>query len=490
MNIAPDRDGVIRRIPLLMSYRGRIYPGLALSTFMQAIDTGKIVVEDSLSDINIKLADTRIPVDNKGRLLIRYYKKNTFKYISAIDILKNQYDAGMIKGRPVFIGTTSAGLADTHTTPLNTLFPGVEIHATILQNLLQKDFLSRPLWAGSVEFLLALCAGIFSSVLLAREKFWKHSLLIAVVIVILWCGGLYFALKQSLCISPVSSITLLIMNMVFLSLIRYRLTEKRGLQNIKAIERINSELNVAKNIQMGFLPSDDQPVFNQKEFEISADLIPARQVGGDLYEFFFIDDDHLCFAIGDVSGKGVPASLFMVITKILIKNSTVPDVTPGEIITKVNQSLSRENSGTMFVTLIIGVLNIHTGQIKYSNGGHNPPVLIRQDEIVECRHKIKNPIVGFSPDIKYNEHSIDLKADDTLLLYTDGITEAMNEKELFFTSERLIEICRKHAMAPVRDIVSGVIGAVETFSANAPQSDDIAVLGIRYRGNQVKDWES
>ena len=487
VNIAPDRDGVIRRIPLLMSYQGRIYPGLALSFFMQVVGTGQLFVEESLSNIKVKLGDTQVPVDEKGLLLIRYYGKNKFRYISAIDILDNTYDETLIKGRPVFIGTTSAGLTDNHTTPIDTLFPGVEIHATVLQNLLQKDFLSRPLWAGSAEFIIALFAGIFSSVILSRKNFWKNFSLLAAVIVVLWSGCLYSALKINLYFSPVSPICLIALNMFFLSLIRYRITEKRDARNIKAIEQIENELNVARNIQLGFLPSDNSNVSGYEEFDIFADLIPARQVGGDLYDFFFIDDDHLCFTVGDVSDKGVPAALFMVITKVLIKNSSAPGISPVEMIKKVNRSLCIDNPGAMFVTLIIGVLNIHTGQIKYSNGGHNPPILLRQGDVIECSNEKYDPIIGFSADIEYRELSIDLKANDTLLLYTDGITEAENENNVFFSIKRLIKTCSELSHAPVRDIVSGVIGAVKSFSANVPQSDDIAMLGIRYRGNQKNE---
>lgn len=484
VNVAPDNDGVIRRIPLLMKYKNKIYPSLALSVFMQTIGTRQLLVEASSSSIKIKLKDTAIPVDKKGNLLIKFLgERKTFEYISAADILNNRFDKSDIKDRIVFVGASSAGLMDIHTTPLDTLFPGVEVHASVLQNILQKDFLERPLWATGAELFITLCAGIISSVLLSRKKIWINFSLMGVGVVIFWYGCVYFAQKQGLYFSPVSPITLLIINTFILYLIRFRMTEKREFQHIRELDRMDSELNIARNIQMGFLPSDNLSFSDRKEFEIFADLIPARKVGGDLYDYFFIDDDHLCFALGDVSDKGVPASLFMAITITLIKHSSAAGISPSEMLKKVNESLSLDNPNVMFVTLIIGILNIRTGKIRYSNGGHNPPVIIRQDEIIESRDEINDPIVGFSPDIDYKEISIDLKYNDTILLYTDGITEAMNVNEELFSKERLLKECQKLMQEPVQGIVSGVIKKVKEFSEKVPQTDDIAVLGIRYCGN-------
>ncbi len=246
-------------------------------------------------------------------------------------------------------------------------------------------------------------------------------------------------------------------------------------------ERIVSELNVAQTIQMGILPMTFPPFPNHTSFDLYAYLKPAKSVGGDLYDYFFIDDDHLCFTVGDVSDKGVPAALFMMITRTLIKTLSSREVMPAEVMTRINDILSQDNPRSMFVTLIIGMLNIKTGHLRYSNGGHNLPILLQPNQTASYQSGISGPLVGAMEKMTYTDLELILKPGDALFLYTDGVTEAMDEQNRLFSDERLLEEVSRLSEQPVSSIIGGVQQAVEDHTARAEvQSDDITMLVIRY----------
>ncbi|MFZ2198100.1 MAG: cache domain-containing protein [Thermodesulfovibrionales bacterium] len=255
-----------------------------------------------------------------------------------------------------------------------------------------------------------------------------------------------------------------------------------------AKERIEGELSAAREIQMSMLPKIFPAFPHRTEFDIHAIIEPAKEVGGDFYDFFFIDDHHFCFVIGDVSGKGVPASLFMVITKTLHKASAAPDVNPGLMLTRVNSELSQNNDNSMFVTMFCGILNTTTGEVCYANGGHNPPLLI-SGHSGEVSYLSPEPglMVGAFEGITYKSGRFLLVPGDIIFLYTDGVTEAMNVEESFFSSERLKDVLSSMKKDnSVRVIVSDVMGEVISFAGGAPQSDDITIMSLEFRGNGTR----
>jgi len=249
-------------------------------------------------------------------------------------------------------------------------------------------------------------------------------------------------------------------------------------------ERIEGELNIAKEIQLGILPKVFPPFPDQKEIDIFASIEPAKEIGGDLYDFYYVGDDKFCFTIGDVSDKGVPAALMMVITKTLIKSAASKHSSPADIMMEVNNAIEDDNPRTMFVTLFIGILDIKTGRVTYSNGGHNPPVLIKNDGSTEYLKKISGPVVGAVGNIQYKELFIDLEKGDAVFLYTDGVTEAMNLDKQFYSDKRLIEKITKNASASAEDIVTDIKSDIKRFVGKASQYDDIAMLMIKYNGSK------
>ncbi|MBW1842138.1 MAG: SpoIIE family protein phosphatase [Deltaproteobacteria bacterium] len=247
-----------------------------------------------------------------------------------------------------------------------------------------------------------------------------------------------------------------------------------------AKERIESELRIAREIQMDLLPNVFPAFPDRDEFDIYAAIEPAKQVGGDLYDFFFIDDNRLFFVIGDVSDKGVPAALFMARAKAVIRATAKNLDSPNEILDVVNKELNINNDSMMFVTIFCGMLAIDTGAVFYTNAGHNPPLLVRPDKTPEFLDKTGDTALGFEPDLTFKKAEIILQPGDAIFMYTDGVTEAFNEKDEEFSEKRLKTEVTLHSGESIENLVMFVMERVHLFSGDAPQSDDITLLGLKY----------
>lgn len=251
-----------------------------------------------------------------------------------------------------------------------------------------------------------------------------------------------------------------------------------------AKERIESELAIARDIQMSILPKLFPPIPNRDEFDLRALIVPAREVGGDFYDFFPIDEDRLCFLIADVSGKGVPAALFMAVTKTLIKSTARDRHGPAEILTQVNAELAADNANNMFVTVFCGVLDVRTGDLEYANAGHNPPVLIGADgQSPQLLKGTPQLLLGIMEGVVYRSSSLCLTRGERLLLYTDGVTEAMNVHDELYSEARLLDTLASAPRQDLANLIENLLAHVQVFAGAAPQSDDITLLAIEYRGH-------
>ena len=264
---------------------------------------------------------------------------------------------------------------------------------------------------------------------------------------------------------------------------------KEYIENLKvttaAKERIESELSIASEIQRGILPNIFPPFPDRSDFNLFATLKPAREVGGDLYDFFMLDEEHLCFSVGDVSGKGVPAALFMTITQTLVKTRAGLD--PAAALARVNNDLARDNPSLMFVTLFLGILNLATGELSYCNAGHNPPYRLRPGKAagaVEALPTTDGIALGVMADYDFAGAKVRLEPGDTLFIFTDGVTEAANSELELFGETRLEKLLAGLSATPPRGLADQVMLAVERFAGEAPQADDITMLVIRFNGNQ------
>jgi phosphoserine phosphatase RsbU/P len=246
-------------------------------------------------------------------------------------------------------------------------------------------------------------------------------------------------------------------------------------------QRIEEALKLARDIQMSILPQRFPAFPGRDEFEIFAAIEPAKEVGGDFYDFFFVDRDNLCFCIGDVSGKGIPASLFMAVTKTLIKAKTSRGMYPDEILSDVNQELCVDNDAAMFVTIFCGILNTRTGEVLYCNGGHNPPYIFSSGRAVEALDDNTGMALGVYEAASYSTRALTLNPGDGIFLYTDGVTEAMDMKGNFYTDDRLKRLLENQKGLPIEDRLRITLSDLKSFSSGAPPTDDITLLGIRYQ---------
>ena len=251
-------------------------------------------------------------------------------------------------------------------------------------------------------------------------------------------------------------------------------------------ERISTELNVAHHIQTSMLPSIFPAFPDHDEFDIFASMTPAKEVGGDFYDFFMVDERHLALVIADVSGKGVPAALFMVIGKTLIKDHTTPDRDLGAIFTKVNELLCQSNSEGLFITAFEGVLDLDTGDFVYVNAGHDAPFICRKDGSYEPLAVKPGFVLAGMEETKFTEGRITLSEGDKLFHYTDGVTEATNTHNVLYGKERLLLVLNKNKQQTPKETLSSVKADIDDFVGKAPQFDDITMLCVEYRRNGEK----
>jgi sigma-B regulation protein RsbU (phosphoserine phosphatase) len=266
---------------------------------------------------------------------------------------------------------------------------------------------------------------------------------------------------------------------VFVAIVRNVLEERR---TRAAKEAIEGELRVARDIQMGIVPRMFPAFPDRPEVELYAMLDSAKEVGGDFYDYYALDDDRIFFVVGDVAGKGVPASLFMAVTMTLFKAYTRPDRSPVEIVAKVNDKLSRDNETGLFVTAFCAALDVRTGRLDYANAGHNLPVVVRPGGRTAFVPRSGGLVLGAVPEFPFQAGTLTLAAGDTLVVYTDGVTEAMDGKHALFGNERLLECCLADRHRPPKQLVAGIFEAVRAYAGDAPQSDDITILAVRYQG--------
>ena len=258
------------------------------------------------------------------------------------------------------------------------------------------------------------------------------------------------------------------------------------LENLRKVtaerERVGAELNVAKQIQADMLPSIFPAFPDRHDFDIYATMTPAKEVGGDFYDFFFVDETHLAMVIADVSGKGVPAALFMVIAKTLIKNRTLASGTPAQILADVNNQLCEGNVAQLFVTVWLGILDLTTGKGVAANAGHEHPALRRRGGRFELVKYAHDPMLGLFPDLSYSDRIFRLSPGDTLLVYTDGVPEAKDAGGRVYGKDRMTDALNRTGDGAVAGLLNALRTDARTFVGNAPQFDDITLLAVTFLG--------
>ena len=266
------------------------------------------------------------------------------------------------------------------------------------------------------------------------------------------------------------------------------------IDNIQTItkekERIGAELNVATQIQADMLPRIFPAFPGRKDIDIFAAMDPAKEVGGDFYDFFLVDDDHLCMVMADVSGKGIPAALFMMASKIILQSCAMLGQSPAEILTKTNEAICSNNQEEMFVTVWLGILEISTGKLTAANAGHEYPVLKKAGggfELLRDKHGL---VIGAMDGVRYKEYELQLEPGAKLFVYTDGVPEATNGDKEMFGLDRMLTALNEIPDAEPKDVLEHVRTAVDIFVRDAEQFDDITMLCMEYYGKDLHSHDS
>ncbi len=471
INAMYDTDGVMRHALLCVSLPDgrRIYslPWQVTKAFREA-----------------KGLALKEPVPNAaGHLYIPYTAKpgGYSDGVSVAALIAGKVPADYWAGKIVLIGPYAAALQDSFLTPISRAEPmyGIEIQANVIQSLLEEKHKTEPGDALQLILLFLILAG--AMVYFLRSHVLQGGILCAALAA---AGpGLAILLYR---LGPVTHPLWLSFGAVALylaALVSHYIAAakaRRALELEK--ERIGAELALATRIQSSALIRDFPAFPQRKEFELFASMTPAREVGGDLYDFFMPDEDHLAVIIGDVSGKGVPAALFMMVAMALLRHVAMREPSPAKILAAVNEEICARNPEEMFVTMWLGILEISTGRLICANAGHEYPALKKPAgsfELFKDRHGF---VVGGMQGVRYREYEIQMEPGTKLYIYTDGVPEATNAANEMFGAEQMVAALQASEARTPKEICEAMIRAVTEFTGDAPQFDDVTMLCLQYNG--------
>jgi serine phosphatase RsbU (regulator of sigma subunit)/CHASE2 domain-containing sensor protein len=502
-------QGIVRRAAMLSNLNNTITPGLTLEMLRIAHATPHIKVDANSHGVNlVQIGARQIPLQSNGEAWIHYSRFSEQRFISALSLLKGEISPERLKDKMVLIGLTGLGLQDFISTPLGDLRHGVEIHAQLLESIEDNHFLTRTWWMPGLELCILTILGLLLIHLIydmrqlnsgitadRRQQERQHGItpkmaaLIALLLFVsLFGSGLILFIKFGLLFDAASLFIALfcifsgLLASDFIETGRQRNNAEKALQHQRLeAAQLAGEIEAARRIQLGTLPVAAFP--GETRFEIAATLESARQVGGDLYDFFMIDEQRLFFIIGDVSGKGLPASLFMVVTKALAKSGALRGgKNIGEIITLANLEMTRENPQMLFVTAIAGILNVESGALELVNAGHDAPWLIDSCHTITRINGNGGPPLCMLEDFDYPTQQLQLNTGDSLLLLTDGVTEAMNADGEQYGMGRVNDILLANDPHP-KMLITSLRDDVRRFVGKTEASDDLTLLALRWKLN-------
>ena len=493
-------DGVVRRVQLVSSVEGVLTPALSIDMLRVAVGASDYKLDMDSSGVRaIRFGTTSVPLDRHGGLWVHFSRSSPGRFVSAADVLDGHVDAAQFERKLVLVGFTGLGLIDFQATPLGERMAGTEIHVQTLENIFDGHPLRRPAWAAQVERVVLVACGALLIVLVPGLRPRASAVLYALMMgVLIGVGSLLFRTHGLVLDAALPALgatlvygALLAGTLADTDLQRRQLTRALQTERERAA-RLAGELEAARQIQLGILPPASADFIRDARFGLHAVMEPAREVGGDLYDFFKLDDDRLFFLIGDVSGKGLPASIFMAMTKALYKSMALhaaadgagAGAAPGELMRVVDRELSRDNPGMLFVTVFAAVLDLRNGHLTYSNAGHDVPVLLLPERGAPTRLEgAAGPPLCAVDGFAYTSASYDLRPGETLVLVTDGVPEAMDAGGALYGRERLAVLLASLSSAGNAGAIANALhDDVRAFAGNAERSDDLTVMVVRWNG--------
>lgn len=485
LSVDPESN-VIRRALAAARVGDVIVPALSVEMLRVASGAPLALIGRGRDQIDVRLGDISIPAHADGRFWIRYGAHDPARFVSAADVLEGSVAAQELEGKLVLVGVTGLGLLDYQTTALGERLAGVEIHAQILEQIFDDAFLRRPPALHGLELGLLAVATLMFAFAVPTLGVGASIALYAVVIALLAGMGIEAFLREGLLLDvawPAIGATV-VFGIVLADALREADEQRRRLREQAA--RLTGELESARRIQMGLLPAPRELFTHETRFAIDALLEPARTVGGDFYDCFMVDSNRLFFVVADVSGKGLPASLFMALSKTLLKSaaSRVHDL--GELMVRANAEMSRENPESLFITAFAGVLHARTGMLEFCNAGHEPPFARAPGRGLERLVHAGGPPLCVLESYPYPVERRPLAAGEWVCVVTDGVTEAMNAAGALYGAPRLQTVLEAlpasigpgELLAAVRADVGRFVGAADAF-------DDLTLLCVRWNGAAV-----
>jgi len=490
LNDSRDSDGIVRSMPLVLSVNGSPAPALAIELLRVATgQTAYSVRSDRHGIIGLQIGTSLIPTDGDGRLRLYYSHAQGARRVSAAAILRGTLAPNALANQVAIVGATAVGISDVAATPVGARMDGVEIHAQLIENILYGTRLIRPASARWWELFGLVAFGIVLIVTLPRRKPAVGLVLYCVLAATLVIASFIAFQKLRVLYDPTLPVAAnaAVVGLLLTAGFSAAVQRRRELDAELAVERNErlraaGELRAAREIQMGMLPDpkaiDGMPV----NLDFHALLEPAQEVGGDLYDAFMLDERRLFFMIGDVSGKGVPASLFMALIKTLCKSLARRERTElGQVLSSVNDEIARDNPTAMFVTAIVGVVDSGSGDVELCNAGHNAPILLRSKQAPRELDGAGGPPLCLDAGFTYPTQRWRLDAGDILLLITDGITEAENSAQAQYGLARTFQCLAAEPALSAAAACEKLHADVKTFTAGAPPSDDLTLLAVGFR---------
>ena len=433
-----------------------------------------------------------MPTQSDGSLFVHYAGHSPARYLSAIDVLEGRDDPDLIAGRIVLLGVTGQGLVDQQLTPNGERLPGVEVHAEIIENVFESSLLYRPGFARLFEALAFALLAALAIAWVPRIPPLQSILIYLASAGLLLGGGVASYRWQLQLLDPLTPLlgltvlhaTLVLAAMMVIELERRRLAARLAIERVEAA-RTAGELEAARRIQTGMLPKSEVALADEKRVDLFATMRPAREVGGDLYDFFYLDQRRLFVVVGDVAGKGLAAALFMAVSKALTKSSSLRGrIGLTELMAVINRELARDNPDDLFVTLLAMVLDLDNGRLEYCNAGHEPLLMVCADGSVQVLDEGGGPPMCVLEDASYLSASVSMRPGEWLALTSDGITEAMSPDGDLFGREALRALLRATPATNGSAEALGrlVLRRVAEFEAGVDPVDDQTLLLLRWQG--------
>jgi len=480
---ADSTDRIVRRVPFVARIGNVIVPALSLEALRVAVGEPLLRIEDRGGErVQAVLGDVSVPLQSDGTFYVYFAPHSGERFVSAADVFSGEAAAELLAGKVVLIGVSGLGLLDYQATPLGERIPGVEVHAQILEQIFDGVYLRRPAGAAWVEALALFLAGFAFILFVPEVRPTGRALLLAGALAVIVGGGL-LAFSFGLLFNATAPAlgALLFFGATVAATLAEADRQRRLLREAHA--RVAGELEAARRIQMGLLPSPKERFAAEKRFAVSALLEPARSVGGDFYDCFMLDDDKLFFVVADVSGKGLASSLFMALSKALLKSIALRrGDDPAWMLARASKEINRDNRESLFVTALAGVLDAKTGRLVVCNAGHEPAVVCRADRKPERSSDPGGPPLCVIPEFPYEGVVHTLGPGEWFCVITDGVTEAMDEHGRLYGGPRVLETLSGLQAASPEVVIAALNDDVRRFAGRAEQSDDITLLCVRWNG--------